>query len=615
MSFWEKNLEVLKERDEELAKGIEPRGITGDDEYFIEKAKNGSDVLVWLKEGRKIYLNSTYCPENEAEKFAKGIPITKHALLVFMGIGNGVILKNILQKLDEDSIVFLYEPSFTLFRFVLNEFDLSELIRDKRVIFFVEEINREMLGGNLLGCLDDTNVGITVLKTHPKYHKLYEEQYLELESEVQDCRRLGFGDLATKTKAGKHMAKNVIANIPYFMQSKLSTDFIGKIPEDMPAIVVSGGPSLEKNYMLLKQAKGKALIIALDRTARFLLDNGIEPDIVCAADYIKPPVLFEDERLKKIPFVYIPEVNPMAFEKLKGTELIYARGRYKFYDFLLEWQGKAAPQMSMGGSVATLAFCFASYLGIKRIILVGQDLALRAGEMYAKGWNYENAKKVNNDLIRVPGNVEEWVETTGSLYNYLNWFKQVVALYGEEVEVINATEGGAKIDGTIIMPLQQAIEKYCIKMQDISDIFASVEPLFPEERCKELYELLRKKGKELKQRKKEFKEMSEFARRCQILTKRNDYGKEFKEKNRRLSKFGKIFDEDPLADLISKYMEGQYTVQAIDLYVTEEDEEKEMLRLYEKLEKTYGAIYENMDEMIEDYQNMLSVLETKYKSE
>jgi len=78
-------------------------------------------------------------------------------------------------------------------------------------------------------------------------------------------------------------------------------------------------------------------------------------------------------------------------------------------------------------------------------------------------------------------------------------------------------------------------------------------------------------------------------------------GKEFKEKNKLLSQVSKVFDENPVASLVNKYVEGMLLQQDMDLYVTEDDHTKEMLRLYKKLEFDYNVIYENIDKILDRY--------------
>ena len=407
----------------------------------------------------------------------------------------------------------------------------------------------------------------------------------------------------------KLMTENAIANLPFFVHSKLSTDLIGKFPVDMPAIIVAGGPSLDKNYEVLRQAKGKALIIAMDRTAKFLLDRGIVPDLYCSLDYTKSPSLFQDERLRDIPFLYMPDLNHNVMKVVGKKNLIYGTSDFKFYDSLIEMQGKTPYMIPVGGSVATFAYGFAWRMGFKRIILVGQDLALTDGKVYSGGQVNTRKDAEEFEHMMIPGNVEEMVETRGDFYVYWVWFNQAVREGRGKVEVTNATEGGARIEGTEIITLQEAVDKYCTKQYDIQGVFDKEDFIFSQDDLQEVVGLLKKKRKEIVALKAKAKEARDAARRCTVLTERGDNGKEFKEKNKILSKTGKQFDEDATASLLNKYTEGMMLKQDIDLYVAEDDTTKEMLRLYSKLEYDYNVIFENVDDLLVKYDEALKEIE------
>lgn len=602
MSFWDMNIEALRQRDADmyvnLQKHVEEREAT-EHQFVLEQARDGSNILGVVKDGRKIMMNSTYRPKEEAIKFSEKIKLTDNSITVLFGLGNGTIVSEIASKLNEEAKLLVYEPSKELYFYVMKNFDITEILLDKRISIFVEDIDADMLSSSLSFLLSNVNVGVTVLEAHPKYKDLFPNNFEKVQQIFKECRDSELTNLRTIITRSKQMTENAIANLPYFASSKLSSDLIGKFPEDMPAIVVAGGPSLDKNYEVLKQAKGKALIIAMDRTAKYLLDRGIEPDIYCSLDYCKNPYLFTDERLKDIPFVYMPDLNHQAMKMIGKKNLIYGTGDLKFYDSLIEEYGKKPQIIPVGGSVATFAYGFAWRMGFKRIILVGQDLALTNGGLYAGG--QANARKETEEYehLMLPGNVEEEVETRGDFYIYWIWFNQAVKEGEGSVAVTNATEGGARIEGTEVITLQEAVDKYCTKEYDIRAIFEKEDYIFPQDQMERVYASFEKKRNEIAKLKTTAKEASEAARRCKVLVERKDLGKEFKEKNKLLSKVGKMFEEDAAATLMNKYTEGEMIEQDMDLYITEDDDTKEMLRLYHKLEYDYNMIYENVDVVVE----------------
>lgn len=60
---------------------------------------------------------------------------------------------------------------------------------------------------------------------------------------------------------------------------------------------------------------------------------------------------------------------------------------------------------------------------------------------------------------------------------YKKWYEDFIEV-NTEIRVIDATEGGAYIEGTEVMTLEKAINELCIKEVDIWKCINKCEPLF-----------------------------------------------------------------------------------------------------------------------------------------
>ncbi|ONI46538.1 hypothetical protein AN642_00530 [Epulopiscium sp. SCG-B10WGA-EpuloA2] len=126
------------------------------------------------------------------------------------------------------------------------------------------------------------------------------------------------------------------------------------------------------------------------------------------------------------------------------------------------------PDFEINISVSTLAIEFAKYIGANPIIVIGQDLGFTPEKEYSKTCNvYEDTKRLENvdveksDLYElVPGYYEGETVLSTTVFTAIKRWMQRFIKYNPNIEFINATEGGAKIIGTIQMPLKKAIEKY-----------------------------------------------------------------------------------------------------------------------------------------------------------
>lgn len=616
MTIKEKNLHAIEKKSKKLYRELMEldNAYTPEREVLIEEARDGSNIISVMNENKKVSLNSTYRPRGEAEKFVqKYNDLVDNAILIFLGLGNGVVVEELLTKIHEGNIVFIYEPSLDIFLTAIEYFDFSEMLEKKQIELFVKGLNDEDLGLYLSANMNHMNVYLTFIESLPKYKELFPKEYIELYHVYEDKKRFVFMDINTRIKVRNEFMINPIRNLEYTFHSKSAHDFKKVFHPDMPAILVAAGPSLEKNIDQLKKAKGKAFIFAVDRAAKYLLNHGIEPDMVAAIDYLKPIEFFEDERLKKIPLIILTDFNHNVMEMLDGTDYIYGSTDLKLYrDYYAEFNNTLVG-IPQGGSVATYVFALLHYWNFKKIILVGQDLAM-AGEKHHAGEGTIKKEDIKREIIEVEGNVEEKVYTTPDFYAYLRWFEMAVAHYYEGEEVINATEGGAKIKGMKVMSLKDALELYCNEnAYDFKKMFDEVPYFITEERYQEAYDYLCEYIAKMKSLKKKIKDGKSAAERAVTLVERKDMdGKEFKKLNQTLDSVFKAYDGTAISEVISKVSADTEISSVVDLYVGKEDEQEELLRLYNKLKMNYESYYSHMDELIKLYEEVMEKIRLKY---
>lgn len=618
MTILEKNKEALKKKNQKLYQVFLEWEQKASDlsEVCVEKARDGSQIISFAQDGKQIFLNSTYCPSEEARRYAKKYDdLVSKAILVTFGLGNGKIAKELMHIKQQDILLFFYEPSPDIFLCAMKEFDLSEIFEEERTEIFVNELNGGELSLYLDANMSHSNYFLTFIEALPKYRLLFPEEYVHMYHMYEDRKKLLMMDINTRVKVKKEFMENSIRNLEFVFHGKSASDLKSVFTSDMTAVLVSAGPSLEKNVDLLKEAKGKVFILAVDTAARFLLDRGIEPDMVAAIDYLKPLRLFEDEKLKKIPLVMLTNFNYKVMELLDGTDYIYGSTDTKLYmDFFKAFDNEIVG-LPQGGSVATYAFALLQYWGFHKIILIGQDLAMTGNQHHA---GEEKIKKedIKREIIELPGNVEEKVYTTSDYYAYLRWFEMAVEHFYPNGEVINATEGGAKIEGMRIMTFKEALAACCDKEYNFQKLIADVRYIIAEDKRQDAYEYLVKQLTRLKKLKKTVKKGKDSAGRALTLVERGDiFSKEFKKLNKTLDNTCKIFEDEPVSEFLSKLTADTEIASVLDLYISDDDESKEMERLYKKLEINYDKYYEHSDEVIELFDKVLNQIREKYHLE
>ncbi|MHB9095479.1 MAG: motility associated factor glycosyltransferase family protein, partial [Eubacteriales bacterium] len=151
------------------------------------------------------------------------------------------------------------------------------------------------------------------------------------------------------------------------------------------------------------------------------------------------------------------------------------------HENLLRWVEKTLNEpkglYDLGPSVANVAFGLAKNFGCNPIILVGQDLAYTDNKSHAQGTAYEYMTIEDyrgRDIIEVEGVDGHPVLTDRVMFAFLRKFEMTIAASRETHTVIDATEGGAKIPGTYIMPLSEAIKKYCQPLIDADNKISGI---------------------------------------------------------------------------------------------------------------------------------------------
>lgn len=464
----------------------------------ITSAKDGNEVLEVVRDGQTYRLNSTYKPFAEAEKFAKQYSnLPKESILLVFGFGNGIFADAIMKSCGATTKVIFYEPSEAIIKCINEHLGFYS---------FCDKWNCDLVAD---GIVKENTKHIYTLSEFPKalqdtvlYHKRervyfcslpkYKELFPEQYDSYMDIIKFHIQMLQSNTQTARaigHIAvENNINILKYIPDSYCADSFVNIFPEDLPAILVSAGPSLEKNVKDLQQAKGKALIVCVDTAVRYMLKEDILPDMIVTIDPRKALFLFEDERIKEIPLVGVTDMNWKILEKVQSKMLIFASAKNPYIQKIYAEAGHQLGELESGGSVATTAYSFCHYLGFKRLILVGQDLALTDNQMYA-GRKKLSMDTFKREIIEVEDVYGETVYTTRDYYYYLKWFEQRIDMYSN-MQVIDATEGGAKIEGTVIMTLQKTLSEYAKKKYDINGIITSVEPVFKQEHRNDLVKRL-----------------------------------------------------------------------------------------------------------------------------
>ncbi len=475
MRYLEANWEILQKRYSEVAEAIE-KDIKSELEMEVMKTKEEASALVVKKDDEKVRLNSAYRPLQEAVKWADQYAFQNIDINVLMfGLGNGIFVRELLKRLAKDSRLFLVEPREEIFSFVLEKEDVSDILEDERVHLYIGNGYEEKLKEAAGAVVNWDNLSTQIRCEHPAYNQLLPEEYNRFWDVVDRINEVVITKVSTNAFFAHKAVDNVLFNLSYIKESNYITELIGKIPEDVPAVIVSAGPSLDKNIEELRKMHGHAFIIATDTAVRVLEERGLPYDCVVTVDPAKPAWYLKDyPECAKMPLFLCAEVQKEITKFHVGRKIwmpgsVYLSGLY-------EKNGYHFPSYESGGSVATCAFEIVKILGLKNIVLIGQDLAFM-GESTHAGGHEDHIRNEEEGIKMIEGIYGEKVRSRRDWIYYLNWFEETIIKY-PELNVIDATEGGALIHGSKVMKLSEVVEQYCNVEFSFEDMMNSLLPTF-----------------------------------------------------------------------------------------------------------------------------------------
>jgi len=471
-----KNMEILETISPNLAKRIEDTTINNIKYEVLASKSNVPTIRVKLDDGTIKFLHSSYDPWKEASIIIENIDIRKSPNFLCLGFGLGYHIHKLIDKLEDNNQVFVIEKDIQLFKLALMTTDISKILRFPGLRLFIgqslEEIrcNLALFQSNFL--LYDFN-DLLMKSFDIKY-------YQEISKIIRDIIKNAEVNLTTYITSVKRFYKNIFDNSAEILFGygvySLKDRFL-----NIPAILISAGPSLEKNIKLLKKIRKRAIFIAVATSLKPLLINNVFPDFVVALDYnpISVKAFCDIEDMKNISLLFDPKVPHSIFQHFTGRKFVYQAPH-----FLLNWFSRISEDkgvLERALTVSHLAFFLARHMGCSPIIFTGQDLVFTSECTHAKNTFYmdeyfdEISKSKPLSMVNKTKKigVEEgyWRKTEDifgnnidilqNMYTYLQFFENEIA--NTSSKCIDATEGGAAIKGTDVMPLKEAVYQYCEK--------------------------------------------------------------------------------------------------------------------------------------------------------
>ncbi|MDA8411498.1 MAG: DUF115 domain-containing protein [Treponema sp.] len=368
-----RNLLALSGRDPSLGERLAAAGPEAG--FSVRQAKSGASVPVFRTGEREIAMHSLIDPEREGHRLAEAHQ--SGGFIVALGLGAGYGLVPHLKR-SATSGILVIEYDAGLLRFILEEFDLSEILADPRVTLLLdpspEEIARRLLAIYIPALAGD----IWTLPLRPRT-ALEPEPFAQATDAVREVLGKISDDYSVQAFFGRLWFRNAVRNL--FVAERASPP----IRPARRAVVTAAGPSLESGLQAIAaEKKAGAVIIATDTSLPALLGMGIKPDLAVSIDcqtisyYHFLKGLPED-----VPLV-LDLASPNRLARMSPNVRFFSSG-HPFCAFLSSrWRPFPALDTS-GGNVTHAALSLAESLGAQQTLVVGADFSYPDGKSYARG--------------------------------------------------------------------------------------------------------------------------------------------------------------------------------------------------------------------------------------
>ena len=433
----------LKENKEKMPFSVE----------FHFNAHNQINGMVKMNDGKTVALYADENIVNETEKTIHAHPLGPNDVLMCIGMGLGYVPLIAAEYFDNKTKILVIEPSVTLFDYSLRALDLNKLLKYPELEL---QIGDNISADEIIAKYKKELYACAIRRiTHMPSRAIFGKTFVDIEKEVTEKINTAIINWNTIRKHGKKLFINSLDNlISMFCGASL-----GKIKnkfENMPAICVASGPSLEDSLPALKKIKDKALILSCDSAIKPLLRSGIKPHMLCVVDH--NAIDYEKIRtsmgqLRDTKLVFLNEANPNSVSGYLGADRMGISAKSAMID---SWLGSALSlDCKLKGNISSntdAAVLTAIALGASPIILIGVDLAFTDGKDHSSGVVFKNAVYEDN-MVTVEGVKGTPVYSPHAMITGRVILEKTINESGKRF--VDSSMNGALIKGTEIKTLEE----------------------------------------------------------------------------------------------------------------------------------------------------------------
>lgn len=315
----------------------------------------------------------------EVFSFAENTPVAIH--LVY-GLGLGYLFQ--VASLNSKGTVILYEPDLNILWIAFTLVDFSSDIL-KENVFVCSEYEEVQNAIYKKSGMKNSPQMLSV----PSQREFNPTAFEELVKNLQNLVGSFSLDLKYTKEKFYPSLKMLLKNVPQLMEelplARFKDFYKGKT-----AVVVSAGPTLDRNIETLKKYRDNYILFTVGTAVKTLYSHGIKPDFLCIIETYDSSRQIEGLDLSDVNFITEPYSNPALRNFKFKQRFSHISANTPVNHFWAEICGENIEEYWSKGTVSYTALNCARLLGCSKIILVGQDLAYIEGQCYSKDSAYKD---------------------------------------------------------------------------------------------------------------------------------------------------------------------------------------------------------------------------------
>lgn len=434
--------------------------------YEVLPSKSGQPTLSVEYQGKSIFLHSKYNPIEEGIQFIqqyKDVHDYKHVF--FYGIGLGYHVEAFLNE-NPGMPFTLYEPEPRIFEAFLSRVTLAKLPAPCKSLFLeTDDAHAEAFLKNYVQNLNED----VLLVQLPSYDRVFPEKGRRFADLFKELLKQKKSSLQVNLSYEKRWIYNSLVNLEYTIKTPNIMLEMKEKFKDKPIIMVAAGPSLQDEIENLKYIKenGLAYIFSVGTSINALIANGIHPDAACTYD---PTQMNQKvfEKVNELEITTIPLIygSSVGFEVLKyyaGPKLHMLTNQDTIAEYYLRTiDNQPIDRVHDASTISVIALQLIHKLQSNLVIMVGQNLAFRGNQLYSSGalvirQGTEVLESDRKNVVIIESVHGDQIESNRD-YLLMKTHIEECLKHRPGLEVINTTQGGAKIDHTTFMSLSDVIK-------------------------------------------------------------------------------------------------------------------------------------------------------------